>query len=102
MPVPDEETSRSMDESFTTILKEMRYETTPGQKRRKKKVQVQPGRSVVGADFANEEKDEEHEEETEEDSKGDSELENADNDDSEKRRDRGRFGGNFRRFRGNH
>ena len=72
-----------MDESFTAILKEMRYESNPGQKRRKKKVQVQPGRGVVGTDFANEEEDEEHEEETEEDSEGDSELENADNDHSE-------------------
>ena len=80
-----EETSRSMDESFTAILKVMRYESTSGQKRRKKKMQVQPRRSVVGADFANEEEeeDEEHEEETEEDFEGDSELENADNVDSE-------------------
>ena len=73
-----EETFKSMDESFTAILKEMRYDSTPGQKRRKKKVQVQPGRSVVGADLANEDEevDDKHEEETLENLEGDSKLDN--------------------------
>jgi len=47
----------ALDDSFMDILKEMRYETGNPQKKRKKKVNVEPGKSVTGLDFEESEED---------------------------------------------
>lgn len=41
----------AIDNSFTDLLKQMRYDTGDTQRKRKRKVNVKPGKSVIGADL---------------------------------------------------
>jgi len=47
--------ARDMDESFLNVLREMRYDENPTQRKRKRRIDVDPGRSVSGADFPEDE-----------------------------------------------
>lgn len=55
----DDAQAQGIDESFTSILKEMRYGPGEQTRKRRKKVNVEPGKSVSGADF--EKKDDQEE-----------------------------------------
>jgi len=52
-------TSAAVDDSFTSLLQSMRYDNNATHARRKRKIEVEPGKSVTGADIPVGDKDKE-------------------------------------------
>ena len=50
-PVNKAENEAAVDDAFIQILKEMRYDSIPEIRKRKKKINVSPGKNIKGTDF---------------------------------------------------